>query len=232
VKALLMGGQACIFYGAAEFSKDADIVLLAAPDNVARLRNAVAALNGTQRYVPSLQLGALNRGHAVHFDCGITKPKGVRLDVMSKLRGVDTFELLWERRTTFTDHDGNIYDVLGLEDLVRAKKTRRPRDWPIVARLVEANYIENSHAPTDRHVQFWLREMRTPKYLIEIARSYPAEAREFADDRPLLRSALAADEASLEEQLSDEERAERKRDNDYWLPLLRELEQQRRSAGR
>ena len=26
VKALLMGGQACVFYGAAEFSRDADIV--------------------------------------------------------------------------------------------------------------------------------------------------------------------------------------------------------------
>ena len=33
IKFLLMGGQACIFYGAAEFSRDTDIVLLAEPDN-------------------------------------------------------------------------------------------------------------------------------------------------------------------------------------------------------
>ena len=29
VRALLMGGQACVFYGAAEFSRDADFVILA-----------------------------------------------------------------------------------------------------------------------------------------------------------------------------------------------------------
>ena len=31
---LLMGGQACVFYGAAEFSRDADIAILAEPDNL------------------------------------------------------------------------------------------------------------------------------------------------------------------------------------------------------
>jgi len=29
IKALLMGGQACIFYGAAEFSRDVDLAVLA-----------------------------------------------------------------------------------------------------------------------------------------------------------------------------------------------------------
>ena len=29
VHALLMGGQACVFYGAAEFSRDADFAILA-----------------------------------------------------------------------------------------------------------------------------------------------------------------------------------------------------------
>ena len=29
VQFLLMGGQACVFYGAAEFSRDTDIVILA-----------------------------------------------------------------------------------------------------------------------------------------------------------------------------------------------------------
>ena len=40
VRCLLMGGQACVFYGAAEFSRDTDIVLLADPDNLERLRRA------------------------------------------------------------------------------------------------------------------------------------------------------------------------------------------------
>lgn len=34
VRCLLMGGQACIFYGGAEFSRDADVALLAEPDNL------------------------------------------------------------------------------------------------------------------------------------------------------------------------------------------------------
>jgi hypothetical protein len=34
VQALLMGGQACVSYGAAEFSRDLDVALLASPENL------------------------------------------------------------------------------------------------------------------------------------------------------------------------------------------------------
>jgi hypothetical protein len=37
VRALLMGGQACVLYGAAEFSRDIDLAILTDPDNLARL---------------------------------------------------------------------------------------------------------------------------------------------------------------------------------------------------
>ena len=37
VRALLMGGQACVFYGAAEFSRDTDFLILADPTNLDRL---------------------------------------------------------------------------------------------------------------------------------------------------------------------------------------------------
>jgi hypothetical protein len=40
VRALLMGGQACVFYGAAEFSRDTDFAIPADAANLARLRNA------------------------------------------------------------------------------------------------------------------------------------------------------------------------------------------------
>ena len=133
VKALL-GGQACVFYGAAEFSKDADIVLLSEPENIERLRRALAELEATQAYVPALEERALDRGHGVHFKCSIPEAKGIRLYIMSKLRGVDPFEKLWARRTVFADLEGNEYDVLGLEDLVRAKKTQRRKDWPMIHR--------------------------------------------------------------------------------------------------
>ncbi|MCC7338179.1 MAG: hypothetical protein IT422_24060 [Pirellulaceae bacterium] len=37
VQRLLMGDQACVFYGVAEFSRDCAIVLIADPNNLARL---------------------------------------------------------------------------------------------------------------------------------------------------------------------------------------------------
>lgn len=41
VEALLMGGQACVLYGAAEFSRDADFAILASPGNLGRLQGAL-----------------------------------------------------------------------------------------------------------------------------------------------------------------------------------------------
>jgi PHD/YefM family antitoxin component YafN of YafNO toxin-antitoxin module len=39
-----MGGQACVFYGAAEFSRDTDLALLSLPENLERFRAALADL--------------------------------------------------------------------------------------------------------------------------------------------------------------------------------------------
>ena len=113
--------------------KTQTFVLLANPENLARLRAALAELQGKQRYVPGLELDALQRGHGVQFECGVSGAGGIRLDIMSTLRRVDPFSQLWGQRTTFQDHRGNTYDALGLEDLVKAKKTRRPKDRPMVA---------------------------------------------------------------------------------------------------
>ncbi len=41
---LLMGGQACVLYGAAEFSRDLDLALLPDPHNLDRLRAALGDL--------------------------------------------------------------------------------------------------------------------------------------------------------------------------------------------
>jgi hypothetical protein len=35
-----MGGQACVFYGGAEFSRDTDLAILADPENLKRLQQA------------------------------------------------------------------------------------------------------------------------------------------------------------------------------------------------
>ena len=44
VQSLLMGGQACILYGAAEFSRDIDLAVMASHHNLENLKSALVAL--------------------------------------------------------------------------------------------------------------------------------------------------------------------------------------------
>ena len=44
MRSLLMGGQACVLYGGAEFSRDTDLVIVSDVANLDRLRAAVARL--------------------------------------------------------------------------------------------------------------------------------------------------------------------------------------------
>ncbi len=89
VYALLMGGQACVLYGVAEFSRDIDLAILADPRNLACLQKALADLKAEPIGVPPFDASYLQRGHAVHFRCMAPGAERMRLDVMSKMRGLD-----------------------------------------------------------------------------------------------------------------------------------------------
>lgn len=69
VRYLLMGGQACVFYVAAEFSRDCDIAILCEPQNLSRLQAALDELQARTIAVPPFEADYLLRGHAVHFRC-------------------------------------------------------------------------------------------------------------------------------------------------------------------
>ncbi|MCA9060696.1 MAG: hypothetical protein KDA85_19425, partial [Planctomycetaceae bacterium] len=219
------------FYGAAEFSRDCDVVVLASDENVGRLNAALAELLASCIAVPPFERQYLERGHAVHFRCQHPEAKGIRLDVMTVLRGCDGFESLWERRLTLQDTDGTVYELLGIEDLVIAKKTQRDKDWPMIRRLVEAHYEEFQSNPTVDQVRFWLRESRTPDTLIRVAADHPEILREIIRTRPLLAEAMAASCSALLQELRQEEKEERGKDEAYWRPLRRELEKLRFDRG-
>ena len=87
VQALLMGGQACVFYGAAQFSKDVDLALLASEENFTRLRAALDELQAARIAVPRFDPALLARGHAVHFRCQHPAASGLRVDVMTSRTG-------------------------------------------------------------------------------------------------------------------------------------------------
>jgi hypothetical protein len=227
VRALLMGGQACVFYGAAEFSRDTDFAILADAANLARLRQTLAALQAETIAVPPFASNHLRRGHAIHFRCQHPEALRLRIDVMAKMRGVAAFNQLWKRRTTLQIRAGEKCDLLSLPDLVQAKKTQRDKDWPMIRRLVEAHYFQNQSQPQLPQIRFWFQELRTPELLVELARRYPAICRRLARQRPLLAHAEDGAADALERALLAEETAERQRDKEYWLPLRQELEKMR-----
>ena len=227
VHALLMGGQACVFYGAAEFSRDADFAILADAANLARLRRALKELRAEPIAVPPFEIKFLRNGHAIHFRCQHPDALRMRVDVMARMRGVDSFEKLWKRRTTLQIPKGGKCDLMSLPDLVQAKKTQRDKDWPMIRRLIEANYFGNCDRPNAAQIKFWLLELRTPELLVEVAKKNLARAKKLAGKRPLLRLALSGKMDKLEQAVAAEEQAERLKDKIYWTPLLMELEQLR-----
>ena len=229
VHTLLMGGQACVFYGAAEFSRDTDFAILASAANLKRLRQALVELQADVIAVPPCELTYLRRGHAIHFRCQHPEAPGMRVDVMSRMRGVDPFSRLWKRRTTIELQDGSTCDLLSLPDLVQAKKTQRDRDWPMIRRLIEAHYFQHRAKPTSAAITFWLRELRTPALLLDVAQSHARVCRQIVVDRPLLVKAAGGHIDELRQALLDEETAEREKDRRYWLPLRQELERVRRA---
>ena len=228
VQALLMGGQACVFYGAAQVSKDIDFILLAGPENFARLHTALAELQARRIAIPRFDPAALARGHAVHFRCAAPGVEELRVDVMTRLRDLPNFATLWERRTILQDDAGTEFHLLSIPDLVLAKKTQRSKDWPVIELLVTIHHRENAAAPRADWIAFWLHEARTPELLRDLAASFPDEVRALQSARPLLTHAVTSDLDSLRTALDVEMRAEQAKDRAYWEPLRREMEQFRR----
>lgn len=222
-----MGGQACVLYGGAEFSRDADLALLCVPDNLERLRNAMVELQAEVIAFPDFDQKYLERGHAVHFRCRHPEATGLRIDVMARMRGVADFPELWERRTTIETEDGEVIEVMGIRDLVQAKKTQRDKDWPMIRRLIEAHYAQFRGTPTPERLCFWIDEMRTPMLLQEVltmvrqAGVFPKESRKWLMEK----ENLTVEE--IQAHLESEEQFERMEDRRYWEILKKEVERLR-----
>jgi len=228
VQALLMGGQACVFYGAAQFSKDIDFLVLADDKNFAGLHAALAELGAVRIAVPDFSPAVLARGHAVHFRCQAPGVHSLRIDVMTRLRAMEDFHTLWARRTTLAGDDCGEVNLLSVPDLVKAKKTQREKDWPVISALVEEHYHSLGQQANPERIDFWLRESRTPERLTGLTRRFPHETARLISMRPLLALARDGDLPSLRAALDAEVRDEQEMDRQYWEPLKREMEGFRR----
>jgi hypothetical protein len=226
-----MGGQACVLYGAAEFSRDLDLLIFVDADNLNRIRAGLADLLAEPIAVPvsepPLSIEILSRGHAFHFRCHRPDVEGLRIDLMANLRGMPSFDELWQRRTTL-EIEGETIDLMARKDLIVAKQTQRDKDWLMVARLVEVPYFTAGDSPSATEIDFLLRELRTPEILIEATARFPDAARRIAENRPALEAAMSGNRDAVSRALRDEQDEVARQDRLYWEPLKRELEQFRR----
>lgn len=226
VRCLLIGGQACIIYGAAEFSRDSDFVVLCQSANLKRLADALRELRADNIYVPPLDAKHLRRGHACHFRCRSGPARGLRIDIMSRLRGCDPFGRMWKRRKRVSIPGMGTIDVIGLADLVRCKKTQREKDWLMLERLVE-NDIAGNLNPDKGRIRWWLLECRNADALMRLSTEHAGLTRDVVKRRPLLGAALKRERRTLLRMLEREKLAEVARDKEYWRPLREELERMR-----
>ena len=68
-----MGGQACVFYGPAEFSSDTDLAILASSENLAKLDKALTDLDAQVIAVPPFEARYLRK--VTRFILGVDTPK-------------------------------------------------------------------------------------------------------------------------------------------------------------
>lgn len=227
VPCLLMGGQACVLYGAAEFSRDLDLVITARPQTLSRLETALAELQAERIAVPPLQLELLERGHAVHFRCHRADVTGLRIDLLTRPPRIMDLPGLWARSVSMPLPDGESVPVAALEDLVATKKTQRDKDWAMIGSLIDADTIRYQRQATPDRIAFWLRESRNADQLLLLAATVPDLAAAATPIRPLLAAAIHGDRDAVELELAHEQIRGKAADRAYWAPLLAELEQMR-----
>ena len=61
------------------------------------------------------------------------------------------------------------------------KKTQRDKDWPMLRRLVEVDYLARRDDAGEQDVRWWLAELRTPAYLVELCEAHPDAAGNIAE---------------------------------------------------
>lgn len=198
VRALVMGGQACVLYGGAEFSRDLDLALSLSSADLKQFHQLLSDLEAKAIAAPPFERRFLEAGHAAHFRCFAPPVAGLRLDVMTVLRGLPGFETLWDRRTTIEAPDGLRIQLLSLPDLIQSKKTQQDKDWPMIRRLVEAHYLRHREKATEEQLRFWLLECRTPDILVALLREHRLLAATLASERGLLALALETGPEQLE----------------------------------
>ncbi|EIP99177.1 putative nucleotidyltransferase [Opitutaceae bacterium TAV1] len=118
---VIIGGFAAVTHGSSYVTQDIDICALLTPENVSRLRQALAEWNPRHRMTPQrlsfLQYPADDQPVKNLY---LQTDKGV-IDILSSVMGVGEFERL-KQQAEEIEVDGTRFRVMSLRDLISAKE--------------------------------------------------------------------------------------------------------------
>jgi hypothetical protein len=138
VRYLVISGQACILYGASQFTEDIDLWIQPAPGNLESFLRAMARVEAhVYKLTPPLSMKYVRKGHGFHFRIG----RDLFLDVMGRPPRVGSFQQAISRAREFKTDWGTL-PVSAPEDLVLLKRTNRPGDYEAISNLVRLRFQE------------------------------------------------------------------------------------------
>jgi hypothetical protein len=139
VRYLVISGQACILYGASQFTEDLDLWIAPAPKNIDSLLRALARVKArVYKLTPPITARNVLKGHGFHFRIG----RDLFIDVMGRPPRVGSFRGAFSRAREFRT-DWGMLPVSAPEDLVLLKRTNRPGDYDAVSNLVRVRVLED-----------------------------------------------------------------------------------------
>ncbi|NUN47423.1 MAG: hypothetical protein HUU15_01170 [Candidatus Brocadiae bacterium] len=236
VRFLLIGGQATVVYGAAQFTQDFDLWVEPSPANRDALIRALArSVARVHKLTPPLTVQNLRRGHGFHFlipDQGIVVP----LDVMGRPPRVGAWPAA-ARRARVTNTPWGRIPVVSPVDLVNLKRTNRPGDYAVAARLARL-VVRETPRPSPALLVWAAENTLDVEELASLIQQHRAAFEAAAKKLPpaarlLLRARSSTDrsylraEAEIHRSLARALRTGR----EYWTPILAEL-RALRSDGR
>jgi hypothetical protein len=222
---LLISGQATVLYGAAAFSEDIDLWVRPAAENLRRLRLALMDLRArVHKLTAPLTVRNALRGHGFHYVIPSRAP--IYLDVMGRPPRVSSYRACMARAQPLRTPMGPMA-VMGIEDLVEIKKTRRLGDYDVISALVRIRLQAAGDAPSPALLRWALLNAFSEEDLGALVRRHPAIASGFR--RPALRK--VRDPGACRRAIALEIARLQSRDLAYWKPVLAEL-RRLRSQGK
>ncbi|MGH9321415.1 MAG: hypothetical protein ACRD21_14065 [Vicinamibacteria bacterium] len=142
VRYLLISGQACVLYGASQFTEDIDLWVQPTASNLSSFLRALSHVRAVvYKLTPPITLKYLRRGHGFHFRIGTD----VYLDMMGVPPRVEGFLPAFARSRRF-ETDWGTLRVSAPEDLVLLKRTNRPGDYEAISNLVRGRLADDKES--------------------------------------------------------------------------------------